>query len=235
MGPQQPTREQLIEQHQGLARSLAQRIGRTLPSHVELDDLMAYGLAGLVEAAQSFDASRGNQFSTYAYYRVRGAIYDGLSKMNWMSRAQYRRVRNQQLAGEVLEVQGEENSDSSTTKVEDDAQWLKRTSGALGVVYLMTQRDDGESEESNLVDPSSPTPAAIVTNRETTARLNEIIDELPVEAAKLIRALYFDGLTLQEAGKRIGVSKAWACRLHARTLERLARSLRQIGVSDCDD
>jgi DNA-directed RNA polymerase specialized sigma subunit len=80
-----PTAQQQhwIEQCQGLVRSLAVRIHRKLPARIELDDLIAYGELGLLEAAQSFDARRGCQFSTFAYYRIRGAIYDGAAKMGW--------------------------------------------------------------------------------------------------------------------------------------------------------
>ena len=75
------TSRQLIEDNQGLVRSLAKRIHRGLPSHVEFEDLVSYGQAGLAEAARSFDPEVGSQFSTFAYYRIRGAIYDGLAKM----------------------------------------------------------------------------------------------------------------------------------------------------------
>jgi RNA polymerase sigma factor for flagellar operon FliA len=71
----------------------------------------------------------------------------------------------------------------------------------------------------------------MAVGRETHNRLHELIDTLPGEAASLIRATYFEGLTLQEAGERIGISKSWASRLHARALQRLARSLKLSGVA----
>jgi RNA polymerase sigma factor FliA len=229
--------QQLMAEHQGLVRSLAKRIHRGLPAHVELDDLVAYGQMGLAEAAQSFNAQLGSQFSTYAYYRIRGAIYDGLSKMNWFSRAAYKNAaRNQQLAGEVLSVEGEDGSSGDET-LKEDIHWLKRTGGALGVVYLMTHSpssDEAGEGASELADPDAPPPETILARQEVASRLHELLDELPPEAATLMRGVYFEGLTLQDAGQKIGVSKAWACRLHARTLERLARSLRRLGVSDAE-
>ena len=88
-----PSPTSLIEECQGLVRLLASRIHRKLPSHVELGDLEAYGQVGLLEAARDFDPTRGGRFSTFAYYRIRGAIYDGLAKMSWFSRTEYRRRR----------------------------------------------------------------------------------------------------------------------------------------------
>ena len=72
-------------------RSLASRIHHKLPPYVDLEDLVAYGQMGLAEAARDFDPARGTQFSTFAYYRIRGAIYDGLAKMSWFSRVEYGR------------------------------------------------------------------------------------------------------------------------------------------------
>src|ERR1035437_5240084 len=102
----------LIEECQGLVRSLASRIHHKLPPHVDIDDLVAYGQMGLAEAARDYDPGRETQFSTFAYYRIRGAIYDGLAKMSWFSRIEYRRRRKRQMAGQVLSWREAENDAS---------------------------------------------------------------------------------------------------------------------------
>jgi RNA polymerase sigma factor for flagellar operon FliA len=103
---------------------------------------------------------------------------------------------------------------------------------ALAIVYLATQADSEEPAAAvPLVDRSEPPAPAAAIRREIHQKLHELIDALPAEAATLIRATYFEGLTLQEAGTRLGVSKSWASRLHAKTLQRLARSLRLQGVT----
>jgi RNA polymerase sigma factor FliA len=230
------TSHQLIVDNQGLVRSLARRIHRSVPSHVDLDDLIAYGQTGLVEAAQGYDSARGTQFSTFAYYRIRGAIYDGLAKMSWLGRPTQQSSRQQKLAGEVLKVEADENPDAASAGIKDDIGWFTRTARSLGVVYLMSHRGDAESgdEAAGLADSSLPPPPEVLAGRELALRIHDLIASLPTESATLIRALYFEGLTLEEAGKRIGVSKAWACRLHARTLEQLGRSLRRAGITDSE-
>lgn len=222
-------RQQLIEGCQGLVRSLAWAIHRGLPDTVELDDLIAYGQVGLAEAARDFDATRGLKFSTYAYHRVRGAIYDGLSKMTWFSRSQYQRLRFAQRANDLLGVENESGTDPSVTRTEEDGRWLSRMAGGLAVAYLATHVHD-DSEQASLADADTPAPPTVAIDRETTERLHQLIDGLPPDAGVLIRATYFEGLTLQEAGRRLGISKAWASRLHAKTLDRLARALRRIGL-----
>ena len=75
--------EALVEQYRSFVTALAKKILRSLPSFVELEDLEGYGQIGLIEASRRFDPTRGVQFKTFAYYRIRGAIYDGIRKMAW--------------------------------------------------------------------------------------------------------------------------------------------------------
>ena len=83
----------LVNEHQGLVRAIAHKISRKLPRTLELDDLIDYGMVGLVEASQRFDPEGGARFSSYSYYRIQGAIYDGLRKFGWLNRAEYAHVR----------------------------------------------------------------------------------------------------------------------------------------------
>ncbi len=223
--------DRLVEECQGLVRSLAVGIHRKLPPTVDLDDLIAYGQVGLVEAAREFDPNRGNRFSTYAYYRIRGAIYDGLSKMTWFGRNEQNQIHCEQRSNEVLAEEAEA-APGAPGDLETDLRWFGRVTRALAVVYLASNLEAGGGSEAEiLVDPAMPTAASVAIREEIYRKLHELIDALPSDAAALIRATYFEGLTLQEAGRRIGVSKSWASRLHAKALQRLAHSLKVQGVS----
>ena len=94
--------QSLIEEGQPLVHLLAGRVYRRVGGTAELDDLVAYGELGLTQAARDFDPGLGCRFTTFAYYRIQGAIYDGLSKMSWTSRSQYQRMRSEQMASEAL-------------------------------------------------------------------------------------------------------------------------------------
>jgi RNA polymerase sigma factor FliA len=214
-----------IAECQGLVHSLAAQIHRKLPSYVEFEDLVEYGEVGLAEAARDFDPSRGHQFSTFAYYRIRGAIYDGLAKMSWFSRAQYRQHRYEQLSTETLAQNADQCQQEGPQDEDSYLCWFRDLGQSLAVVYLATQVG-GENELAAvpLVDAAAP-PCDAAIQRELHARLHELIAALPKDAAALISGVYFEGLDLQTAGQRLGISKSWASRLHAKALKRLARDL----------
>ena len=219
-----------IEQGQALVRSLAAKIARNVPMPVDLEDLIADGQVGLAEAAREFDAGRGVQFTTFAYYRIRGAIYDGISKMSWTSRARYRRHRYEQMANAALAEANAMSAAAASTTLDEDAHWFRSVTEKLAVIHLASRGDErGGIRESSLEDPRA-SPAATVAGREICQKLRDLVGTLPPTERRIVEMVYFDGLTLQEAANRLGISKSWASRLHARTLENLARSLRRMGA-----
>ena len=92
----------LIETSLSYSHAIAAEVMRKLPPDLEKKDIQGWAELGLVEAANSFDPTRGVQFKTFAYYRIRGAIYDGLRKMGWYPKGQYRQMRFEMAANEYL-------------------------------------------------------------------------------------------------------------------------------------
>jgi RNA polymerase sigma factor FliA len=216
---------QLVASCQGLVRSIAWKIHRQLPPYISLDDLVGYGQLGLVEAAKDYDPKHQTQFTTFAYYRIRGSILDGLSRLAWFNRADYVGGRYERIANEVLEPDPRPSSDAGCRDDQwtDDVRWLRNAAGALAVAYFMCHGAGGALADDVATDHPSPVENAITS--ELAAKVRTLIDALPSDARQLIQGAYFDGLSLKEAGERIGISKAWASRLHARTLQQLARAL----------
>jgi RNA polymerase sigma factor FliA len=223
------TKHELIQEGQGLVRSLATKIWRSLPMKADLDDLVAYGEVGLAEAARDFDPEQGVLFTTFAYYRVRGAIYDGVSQMSWTSRARYQRMRFRRMADEVLE-QESRNPGTGETALDRDASWVAGVSEKLAIIFFAGRKgEEGGLRDSTLADPDSNPASQLVAQRETVERVHELVEQLPHVERQLITAVYFEGATLKDAGVRMGISKSWASRMHAKALERLAQSLRRLG------
>jgi len=222
--------EQWIEQCQGLVRSLAVQLLRKLPACIELDYLIAYGELGLMEAAQSFDSSHGCQFSTFAYYRIRGSIYDGAAKMSWGLREDREDSRGVAACEGSAQMPSWEQSPVQNAGEAPPVARHREAPHAVAVVSLSQQgEDDSEPVPRSLVDMLQPAPSAAAMESEVREKLHQLIDTLPQAAAELIRATYFEGLTLEEAGHRLGLSKSWASRMRAQALKSLARSLASWG------
>jgi RNA polymerase sigma factor for flagellar operon FliA len=100
-------RDQLVEQHLHLVHAIAAKLKRRLGKTMEPGDLVGYGTQGLIEAAKKFDPKQGTAFGTFAYYRIRGAIFDGMRTMGWYSRGTTRNFRAEERANEYLAAASE--------------------------------------------------------------------------------------------------------------------------------
>jgi RNA polymerase sigma factor for flagellar operon FliA len=223
------TTDQLVADCQGLVRTLARKAHLELPGNVvDLDDLIGYGQVGLSEAARAYDPSRGVKFSTFAYYRVRGAIYDGVTLMAWFRKSPRPNVQYNRLSNELLDG---DSGDSET--VQEDSRWMQRVTGMLAIAYLASNsRDEDDSGDSAIADPAASTPDFQASDKEIRDKVRGLIHALPGQEGILMRAAYYEGLTLKQSAERIGISKAWASRLHAKTLKRLAHALRGMGIDN---
>jgi len=221
--------DDLIFAHQGLVRAIARGLHRSFPRFIDLDDLIGYGQLGLAQAARDFDPERGIQFSTFAYYRIRGAILDGANQMNWLKRSTRAGDAYDRMSGDLL---GTDAADSAAgTGIKGDSVWLGDVGGKLAMVFLLSQAGE-DAQRMEVADQDAAAPLEGLLDDELKFTLRTLLNELPADARQLLHATYFEGKTLKEAGEQIGISKAWASRLHARTLDQLARGLRRANVAE---
>lgn len=211
--------QELVARHQGMVRSIAWTILQRLPKHVEIEELVSDGNVGLMQAARNYDASRGAQFTTYAWRRVRGAIFAGLTKRTWFRPADYYASKYEYVAGEVL-AGGEEAGREPAS----DGAWLKGVGTRLATASMVAGYVEGmcASDEPPVDDP--------LLGEEQKSALREALERLPDQERTLVQAMYFDGRSLTEASRGMQITKGWASRLHARALERLALELKQAQV-----
>ena len=228
MTASEKTPQMLVEEHQKLVHSLANKIHTRLPHHIRFEDVLSYGQLGLTQAARTYRHNEDSSFGTFAYYRIRGAIYDGLTKMSWTSRAAYQKIKAEQMAAEVLE---ESNRDGATGDLQSEAKWLSETSERLAVVYLTSGAAADEQTDLAIEDEREIAPDAQIENQELHNILRSMIDKLPEVEGKLIQMTYFDNMSLAEAAKELGHSRSWGCRTHAKILEQMARQFQALGVS----
>ena len=221
-----PEQNQLVEKHLALVQAIARKVKKTLGASIEYDDLVAYGSKGLVEAAERFDARPGVAFTTFAYYRVRGAMFDGLRTMGWYSRGDYARYRAEERANEYLRSHAErEGGDPAGVagKPGDTAETLAAVAQILSGVA--TVHITALEAASHVADETFAAPDASIDTGRLGKRVREAITTLPDKERRLMEMYYFEEKTLEEAGGAMGLSKSWACRLHARAIELLRAAM----------
>ena len=192
--------------------------------HLPFEELVALANAGLAEAAQRYEPDRGASFATFAWYRVNGAIIDGLRKATHLPRRTWAKLVALRAASEYLEQRGERDrgaaqQGAAPSTGPDALAAAQQALAAIRTMYvtsLEAMRDSG-------FDPASeaPAPDHRLESSQLAARLREAIDRLPDKERALVTKHYWEGKTLLEAGAELGMSKSWASRLHAQAVERL--------------
>jgi RNA polymerase sigma factor for flagellar operon FliA len=205
----------LIEANLPYAHAIAAEVSRKLPPDVEKKDIQGWAELGLVEAANSFDRTRGVQFKTFAYYRIKGAVYDGLRKMGWYPKGQYQRMRFEMAANEYLKDVSTEMQRPAPP--EAHFQHLKNLTANVMSCYMLSL--DAICLEPIAHDQVSAEEA--VVRSEQTRNLRCSLSQLPETNRRVLEYCYFEQLTLEQVGHKLGLSKSWVCRLHAKSLEML--------------
>ncbi len=212
-------RDQLAEQYIPYATSIAGRIMQMLSSAVEYDDVMCYARLGLLEAAERFDPTMNVDFKTFAYYRIKGAIYDGLRKSGWIPRALYAKIKFEEATNNYLEY-------ASQNRAPEDSQQqaeVYNTVNSLASIYVISI--DASEETMEIEDKSAKDSEQSAQFQQLKDHMKAAIELLPTKERKLIQMYYFKNKTLEEAGSDLGLSKSWTSRLHARALEILFKKV----------
>ena len=216
----------LIEQHREYVRKLAREIHRKLPERAIFDDLVGYGELGLVEAAQKFDPHAGAAFTTFAYYRIRGSIFDGIRKMSWLPPRVRKQVTQDAGADQVSQSVAESGIDPNA-EPEALAGQFHEVVQRLGAVFLVTDLSPDDEDDSSL-DPAAPgseDPGQPLATREIHAKVGRVLAELPAEQMQLIDLFYFKQKSMTDIAAELGVHKATISRLHGKAIAALQEAL----------
>lgn len=210
----------LVTQYLPFATSIANRVAKSLSSSVDYDDVLCNARLGLIEAAQRFDVRHEVDFRTFAYYRIKGAIFDGLRKSGWLPRSLYARLKFEEAANDYLQQRAlhrPAGDDSAVAEMAD-------TVNGLASIYVMSL---DANEDLDVEDTSQQTADQRTEFHQVRAHMRTAISGLPQTEKQLIMMYYFQNRTLEEVGERLRLSKSWTSRLHARALEELLKRIRQ--------
>jgi RNA polymerase sigma factor FliA len=231
----QELRDRLILTYAPLVKFVAGRVGASLPAHVDEQDLVSYGLLGLIGAIERFDPSREIKFETFAMARIRGAIIDELRSLDWVPRSVRTRARQIERAIATLEKElmraptDEEIAKKlgvSDGELDDSLLEISRSSvAALDELWSPSGGGDSIALIDTIEDEAGPDPELSLEQTEVKEALAEAISDLPEREKLVVTLYYYEELTLREIGEVLGVTESRVSQLHTKAILRMKAHL----------
>lgn len=232
-------REALLTQHLGLVHHVARQLARGLSTAAELDELVSAGSVGLIQAADSFDKSRGLSFSTYAVPRIRGAILDELRKLDHVPRNVRRRTRDVSRAREALagSLRRAPTEDELSRQLQVPTAMLRKweldAEGATlcSLDQPMRAEPSGSTLADSMADDRAISLDDVLTHEHEVGQLKEAIGRLKEQERTVLALNFFEELKLQEIATVLGLSVCRISQIRTAALAKLRVSLRDLRVA----
>jgi RNA polymerase sigma factor for flagellar operon FliA len=231
-------RESFIKQYAPLVKYVAGKVAATMPHSVDFDDLVGFGVFGLIDAIDKFDPDKNVKFKTYAVTRIRGAIFDELRSIDWVPRSV--RQKSKEIEEAIVETEAKLGRPATDSEIASsmgltDSEFAKtmlKVSGtsilSLSDVWYTADDSDKVSIGDSIESPSSLNPDAIIEREEIKRVIVQSIQELPDKEKKVLVLYYYEDLTLKEIGKVLEVTESRISQLHTKAILRLRAKLTNV-------
>ena len=225
-------KDELIIQYVALVKIIAGRLFSSYNAHVEFDDLLGYGIIGLIDAIEKFDYKKQIKFETYANIRIRGAIIDQIRHMDWIPRStrqKYKRV--EEAIAKVQRLYGSEMTDEHIAAELNIS--LDEYTKLIGEVttYSVVSLEEKLEDNSNFdiaAGDSNYQPEENFTNREVKRILAQTIDKLPEKEKKVMQLYYYSELTYKEIAVILQITESRVSQIHTKAVAKLRISLNDL-------
>ena len=220
-------REKLILEYAPLVKLVAGRLSMYLGYNVEYDDLVSYGIFGLIDAIDKFDSMKAVKFETYASLRIRGAILDQIRKMDWIPRTI--RQKQKKIDGAIKEIEtatgraatDEEIAANLGISDEDYLSWQSQMK-ITNVVSLNEFMESGSEVPAEQTEQRRfESPEEVIEKEELKKILQQALELLTEKEKKVILLYYYEDLTLKEISNVLEVSESRISQLHTRALQKM--------------
>ncbi|ASR47941.1 MULTISPECIES: FliA/WhiG family RNA polymerase sigma factor [Paenibacillus] len=225
-------KKQLIEKYLHIVEYVSGRLAVGLPKNVSKDDLASNGVMGLIDALEKFDYGRGLQFETYASWRVRGAILDGLRQGDWVPRSVREKAKKiedayQHLEQRYLRTVSDEEMSHYLDVSEKEFQNMIQEVAVMSIVSLEDpiREEESETRLSLLVDEKAKNPDHKVNEFTLRDALAQGIDKLTEKERIVVSLLYYEDLSLSEIAEVMSLSPSRISQLHSKAILRLRATL----------
>lgn len=224
-------RDKLIVQYIYLARYVVGRIKVNLPSSFSFEDVVSFGIEGLIDAIEKYYPTKGAKFESYALMRIRGAIIDKIRSSDWLPRTLRKKIKDIKIATERLKQQM--GRAPSTKEVADfmglpEDKVLEILSADVSVNSIYDKKGTGEDSVEiidTIEDENSNRPEEEIERVDAKKELELALKKLPERERTLLVCYYHENMTLKEIGEAINVSESRVCQLHSQAIMKLRNIL----------
>lgn len=224
-------REKIIIEYAPLVKLVAGRLSMYLGYNVEYEDLVSYGIFGLIDAIDKYDFNKNVKFETYASLRIRGAILDQIRKMDWIPRSVRQKQKKIDMTMSKLEAEyGRPATDEEIAKELDiTVDELDIWNGQTKISNIISLEDFIEQGSEIRMDASHNSqfeqPEKIVEKSELALMLEKALDELTEKEKSVVLFYYYEDLSLKEISKVLGVSESRVSQLHTKAIQKMKKHL----------
>ncbi|EJP6470915.1 FliA/WhiG family RNA polymerase sigma factor [Clostridium sp. FAM 1755] len=229
-------KEEIVKKYIPLVKYIASRviIGKT--KYIEYEDLVSYGMIGLMDALNKFDESKGMKFSTYASIRIKGSMIDELRRNSPISKGAMDKLNRYNEAIERLQkrlnkepnlIQIADELNISLKEVSEIENYINYIS-VISLEDLIFSSEDEVPLIGTIKDEKSPSPEKYVEEEEQLDYLAKSIELLNEKDRLVITLYYYEELTLKEIGKILNVSESRVCQLHSRAIIHLKKAMAKL-------
>ncbi|MBR1478101.1 MAG: FliA/WhiG family RNA polymerase sigma factor [Lachnospiraceae bacterium] len=225
----QESREALILEYAQLVKIVAGRLSMYLGYNVEYEDLVSYGIFGLIDAIDKFDSLKEVKFETYASLRIRGSILDQIRKMDWIPRTI--RQKQKKIETAIREIETDKGRSATDEEIAEklgitddefvDWQSQMKITGLVSLNEYMESGSDIPQDYYGQTTARFDSPEEKVEKEELTKVLGEALKLLTDKEQKVIALYYFEELTLKEIANILEVSESRISQLHTRALQKM--------------
>lgn len=229
--PSSEIREQIILEYVPLVKVVAGRLSMYLGYNVEYDDLVGYGVFGLIDAIDKYDAAKDVKFETYASLRIRGSILDHIRKMDWIPRTVRQRQKKLDEAIKQIEMRTGKNASEEEIALEigitedELAVWQSQ----LKITNIVSLNEYVEQGSEPVMDARKNShfiqPEDKVQENELKKVLKDTLEMLTEKERKVVELYYYEELTLKEISKVLGVSESRISQLHTKALLKMRKKM----------
>ena len=227
-------KDEIIKRFLPLVRYVASRMSVKFHAGLDFEDILSFGVLGLLDAVDRFEPERGFCFQTYAVPRIRGAILDELRRFDWISRSGREKLQKfERTLEEIAKTNGSTDDKSLMAAMGMDEQSYKDLLDIASRSYVVSLDDvlaleDGDMQREDTIEDEAPSALDIIEQGEEIEAVVDALKKLPERERTLLSLYYYEGLTLKEIGLVLGVTESRVSQLHGRALSLLRAEIKAV-------